>query len=125
MLKFLLDEHISPRVGEQLCNKCPSMSVYTLQTWEDGRYLQLPDDVLMTLAYQHSLTLVTYDLRTIPLLLSEWAALEQDHAGVIFIDQKTIQSSNFGLLVKSLMHVWNVEKKAKWKNRVMFLEAHS
>ncbi|MGD1952358.1 MAG: DUF5615 family PIN-like protein [Leptolyngbyaceae cyanobacterium] len=121
MLSFLLDEHISPKVAEQLHLKCPDMTVYVLQTWEQGRYLQIADNLLLNLASQYSLTLVTYDLKTIPMLLAELA--EQGHRGVIFVDQKTIPPNNFGLLIKSLIYLWEAEKEKIWKNRVVFLEA--
>ncbi|MEO0759515.1 MAG: DUF5615 family PIN-like protein [Cyanobacteria bacterium J06648_16] len=123
MLSFLLDEHISPKVAEQLRLKCPDIQVRVLQTWEQGRHLQLADDQLINLAHQYGLTLVTYDLRTIPTLLAVLAEQEHNHAGVIFIDQKTIPPNNFGLLVKSLAYLWKAEKKKDWKNRALFLEA--
>ncbi|MEM7794915.1 MAG: DUF5615 family PIN-like protein [Cyanobacteria bacterium P01_C01_bin.118] len=119
-LSLLLDEHISPKVAEQLHQKCPDMTVHVLQTWEQGRYLQIADNLLINLASQYSLTLVTYDLKTIPVLLAELA--EQGHGGVIFVDQKTIPPNNFGLLIKSLIYLWEAEKEKNWRNRVIFLE---
>lgn len=123
MLAFLLDEHISPQIGQQLRQKRPNMSVFVLQNWEQGRYLQLADDLLINLAHQHSLTLVTYDLRSIPVLLSKLTEQEHDHSGVVLIDQKTIPPNNFGLLIGSLIHLWDANQQRDWKNRVIFLEA--
>jgi hypothetical protein len=37
MLAFLLDEHISPKVGMQIRQKNPAIPVYELQTWEQRR----------------------------------------------------------------------------------------
>jgi hypothetical protein len=123
MLSFLLDEHISPKVSEQIRQKCPNLLVYVLQSWEQGRYLQLSDDLLLNLAVEHSLTLVTYDLRSIPTLLADLAEQGRDHTGVIFVDQKTIPPNNFGRLIRSLVFLWETEKEKDWKNRVIFLEA--
>ncbi len=123
MLSFLLDEHISPKVGEQIRQKHPDISVYVLQSWEKGRYLQLADDLLLKLAIEHSLTLVTYDLRSIPTPLANLAEQGCEHTGVIFVDQKTIPPNNFGLLVRSLIDLWKTEKENDWKNRVIFLKA--
>lgn len=99
------------------------MPVQGLQTWEQGRYLQVDDNVLLALANQQGLTLVTYDLRTIPRLLAYLAEQACDHAGVIFIDQKTIPPNHYGLLVNSLFSLWQMEKDRDWRNRVLFLEA--
>ncbi|MEO0455455.1 MAG: hypothetical protein AAF152_02570 [Cyanobacteria bacterium P01_A01_bin.114] len=120
MLSFSLDEHISPKVGEKIRQKHPNIPIYGLQTWEQGRHLQSGDDLLVSLAY--SLTLVTYDLRTIPTLLADLAVQNRDHSGVIFIDQKTIPPNDFGLLIRSLVYLWDLEKEADWTNRVLFLE---
>ena len=123
MLSFLLDEHISPKVAEQLRQKYADMTVYVLQTWEQCRYLQIADNLLLNLTNQYSLTLVTYDLKTIPVLLTELAEQGHDYGGVIFVDQKTIPPNNFGLLIKSLIYLWEAEKEKIWKNRAVFLEA--
>ena len=123
MLSFLLDEHISPKIAEQLRRKCPDITVYVLQIWEQGRYLQSADSLLLNLASQHSLTLVTYDLKTIPVLLAELAEQGHEHGGVVFVDQKTIPPNNFGLLIKSLIYLWEAEKEKIWKNRAIFLAA--
>lgn len=47
MLHFLLDENVSPKVAEQLNDKHAEITVHALQTWQQGRYLQAPDDVLL------------------------------------------------------------------------------
>ena len=99
------------------------MPVQGLQTWEQGRYLQVDDNVLLALAHQQGLTLVTYDLRTIPGLLARLVEQACDHAGVIFIDQKTIPPNHFGLLINSLSSLWQTEKDRDWRNRFVFLEA--
>jgi hypothetical protein len=39
MLSFLLDEHISPTVAEQISRKCPEILIFPLITWQEGRYL--------------------------------------------------------------------------------------
>lgn len=123
MLSLLLDEHISPKIGKQLLKKRRDIRVRTLQTWEQGSYLELDDELLLELAQKESLTLVTYDLRTIPTLLVQRAERGLNHAGVIFIDQKTIPPNNFGLLIKSLVQLWDVEQDRNWENRVIFLQA--
>jgi hypothetical protein len=67
------------------------------------------------------LTLVTYDRRTIPLLLKIWAEEDQIHGGVIFVDEKTISPSDTGGLVRALMNLSKATANWDWSNRVYFL----
>lgn len=48
-----------------------------------GRRVGGSDEELLRAARATGLTLVTYDLRTIPALLQRWAHLDETHAGVI------------------------------------------
>jgi predicted nuclease of predicted toxin-antitoxin system len=122
MPSFLLDEHISPKIATQLQNKHPEIVVYTLQAWQYGRYLGAPDSVIIDAASQHSLTLVTSDLRTIPGLLKTLSTQQKNHAGVVFVCDKTIKTKDIGGLVKELSSLWKKEHKNEWTNRIIFLK---
>lgn len=102
MLKLLLDEHISPKVAAGLCRRGPKIVVRSMPEWEDGAYLGQEDSVFRQEAFVQKLTLVTYDRRTIPTLLKSWAEAGRQHAGVIFVDEKTISPANLGKLVECL-----------------------
>ena len=100
MLKFLLDEHISPAVAAGLRRRDRSLVVYCLAEWEEGEFLGQPDSACFEEAGLQRLTLVTYDRSTIPLPLKTWAEEDQKHGGVIFVDEKTISPSDTGDLVR-------------------------
>ena len=121
MLSFLLDEQISPAVAEQAPVKCPGVPIATLYRWREGVFCGQDDDVVLHAARQDGLTLVTYDLKSIPLLLAEWAASGISHAGVVFVDDRTIAPSDFGGLLRALAELWRAEKGAVWKDRILFL----
>ena len=120
MLSFLLDEHISPIVAKQIQQKQPDLAIFPLLTWQEGRYLGLPDNVILQVANEAQLTLVTYDQNTIPPLLWEWGTAQIDHRGVIFIDYQTIPPSNFWM--RSLLKLWHQEKQHNWTNRLIYLK---
>jgi hypothetical protein len=118
MLKLLLDEQISPDVAVGLRRR-KDVIVFAVADWEAGR--GLADDLLLEEAAAQKLTLVTYDRKTIPPLLKIWGEVGHDHAGVIFIDDKTIPSSDFGGLVKALQNLIQETNGWDWKNRICFL----
>jgi hypothetical protein len=121
MLKLLLDEHISPAVAHGLRRRRPSTSVLCLPEWEGGTYLGQPDSVCLEQAAAQHLTLVTYDRRTIPPLLKAWAEQGRKHAGIIFVDEKTIPPPDIGGLVRALARLSRKSQKWIWSNRVIFL----
>src|SRR3954451_25020023 len=90
VLSLLLDEHISPRVAAGLRRRIRALTVYPLKDWEDGAFLGQDDASCLMEAAAQGLTFVTYDRRTIPPLLKTWAEQGIHHAGIIFIDDRTI-----------------------------------
>jgi hypothetical protein len=121
MLKLLLDEHLSPDIAEGLRRKCKNLTAYALAEWEDGRFLGLSDEAILEEASAQKLTLVTYDLKTIPPLLKTWIEAGHDYGGVIFVDHKTIPSSDRGGLIRALQKLIEDTGQGDWTNQVCFL----
>lgn len=121
MLKLLLDEHISPAVATGLRRLRSSIFVCGLVDWEGGAFLGQDDAVCLGRAAELHWTLVTYDRRTIPLLLKSWAEAGRRHGGVIFIDEKTIPSSDIGGQVRALAVLTREAGTRDWTDRVIFL----
>ena len=121
MLRLLLDEHISPAVAAGVRRRRNSPAVICLAEWEKGSYLGQPDAVWLQAAAAQRLTLVTYDRRSIPPLLKAWVEAGRHHAGVIFVDDKTIAPSDIGGLVKALAHLSRKTANWNWTNRVISL----
>jgi hypothetical protein len=121
MLRLLLDEHIAPAVAMGLRRRNKSFVVRALREWEDGAYLGQDDAACLRAAYRAGLTLVTYDLRTIPPLLKRWTEEGRSHGGVIFVDEKTISPADVGGLVRALASLLRESRKGNWQDRVVFL----
>jgi hypothetical protein len=121
MLHYLLDEHLSPRIAKQFQVKCPAGRISSVLEWQGARLSGVRDEVLLTHAHQHKLTLVTYDQATIIPLLRDWAEQGIAHSGVIFIDDQTIAQGNFGGIVRALVELWEAEKNSRWRDRVIYL----
>lgn len=121
MLRLLLDEQVAPAVATGLRRRNKALVVRALREWQDGAYLGLDDASCLQAAHREGLTLVTYDLRTIPLLLKRWAEEGRSHGGVIFVDEKTISPSDVGGLVRALASLQRERGTGNWQDRVLFL----
>ena len=123
MLPLLLDENISPTVAEQVARRRPDIPIQSIFRWRGGMLLRHSDERILQAAAEDGLTLITYDQKTIMPLLSEWGAAGIDHRGVVFIDQYTIRSNDFGGLVRAIEQFWDLEHQQIWTNRIDFLQA--
>jgi hypothetical protein len=121
VLKLLLDEHISTRVAVGIRRRLKTSTVYGMVEWEDGSFLGQEDEECLREAASQSLTLVTYDRRTIPPLLKNWAEASRPHGGVIFVDEKTISPADIGGLTQALVLLMKEGQAWDWSNRVLFL----
>ncbi|MHB1308695.1 MAG: hypothetical protein ACYC23_16570, partial [Limisphaerales bacterium] len=81
------------------------------------------DEVVLQEAHRRQLTLVTFDLRTIPPLLRQWAEQGIDHSGVILVDEQTLAQNDVGGLIAALGAVWKVHRDLDWTNRVVYLRS--
>jgi hypothetical protein len=122
MLKLLLDEHISPDVAAGMRRRDRKVIVRGMVEWEDGSFLGQEDSACLGEAAVQKLTLVTYDRRTIPPLLKNWAEEGRQHAGVIFVDEKTISPADIGGLIQSLGNLVKEARSWDWTDRVCFLK---
>jgi len=99
----------------------PGLVIRGLAEWEGGSFLGQDDAACLAAAFLQRLTLVTYDRRTIPPLLKRWAAAARPHAGVIFIDEKTISPADIGGLVQALGALVQATRRWDWKDRITVL----
>jgi hypothetical protein len=121
MPNLLLDEQISRQVAKGLRRQGNKLIVSSMVEWQDGRFMGQPDDLLLQEAAAQKFSLVTYDCKTVPLLLKVWAEAGRDHRGVIFVDNTTIPSSDFGGLIRALRLLCQESADWDWTNRVCFL----
>ena len=121
MLRLLLDEHLSPRIGIGLRRTNPMIEVHAISQWERGTFLGRADAELLAKAVAQGLTLVTYDCRTIPDLLIKWEEQGRPHGGVIFVDEKTLAPDDIGGLVRALASLSRDFGHLDWTDREMFL----
>ena len=124
-LSLLLDQQISPEVAEQTRSKRPEIPILSLYEWRNGDFVGVEDSLILRAAADEGVTLVTYDRRTIPPILKEWGTSGVFHSGVVFIDNRTIASNDFGIMVRALISFYERECDSDWRNRIGFLPAPS
>lgn len=97
---LLLDAHVPLSVAAELRKRGPD--VETLEDWRDGDYRHSPDSEILLAAHSEGRVLVSYECRTIPRRLKDWAASGVHHSGVVLIDDRTIRSDDVGGLVRAI-----------------------
>lgn len=120
-LQFLLDENMSQVVAAQVHRHRLAIRIESVHTWQGGAFEGRQDKALLLAAHVEGLTLVTYDQKTIPDLLIELYAEGEHHAGIIFVDDATIPSADFGMLTRALIFFWEQFHALDWQDRVHFL----
>ncbi|MDO8672640.1 MAG: DUF5615 family PIN-like protein [Dehalococcoidia bacterium] len=92
-----------------------------LRSWRDGNCRNSSDEEILVLAGLDGRVFVTYDCKTIPLLLTELAETGRHHAGVILVDENTVRSSDIGTLCRALQKADRESGDDNWVDRVVFL----
>ena len=121
MLSLLLDENISDEIARQVVAKRPNIPIFSAHDWEEGRLRGVSDEVVLRAAAEAGLTLVSYDVNTIPLLLMRLTNEAFVHGGIVFVHNATIRSNDYGSLIRALIQLYDAEKEAEWKDRLYFL----
>lgn len=120
-LSLLTDEQISYVVAEQIRARPPDILVTSVRAWRGGAFLGKDDETLLRAAAEDGLTLVTYDRKSIPPILSAWGVTGEAHAGVVFVDELAILHSDTGGQVLALIAHWERTNDWDWTNMIAFL----
>ena len=121
MLSLLLDENISDEIARKILAKRVDIPIFSAHDWEEGRLRGVSDEMVLRAAAEAGLTLVSYDVNTIPLLLMRLANEAFVHGGIVFVHNATIRSNDYGSLIRALIQLYDAEKEAEWKDRLYFL----
>ena len=122
MLHILTDEQISPKVAVAARKLSRGMQITTIFQWLNGHFVGSPDGEILREAARQKMTLLSFDLRTIPTLLRAWGEQGIDHGGLIFVDEKSIPQSDIGGLARALCELRRLQGDADWTNRCFFLQ---
>jgi len=122
MLSLLLDEQISPQVAAAMAALDAGAPVVSIYDWRAGALTGTDDALVLQGATEDGLTLVTYDLKTIPPVLADWGASGRSHGGVVFVDDRSIAPSDFGGLARALLFCWETQGAWDWADRIVYVK---
>jgi hypothetical protein len=120
VLRLLTDSHVPPAVCEA-ARKLEPLDITALRTWHGGVYLHERDARLLALAWEDSVTIVTYDVNTLPLVVKERLESGLSHAGMVYVSARYRQNA-VGAIGRGLAKIWRSEMSLDWTNRVRFLD---
>jgi hypothetical protein len=120
-MRLLLDVHVAPAIARAL--QQDGIDVLAVRDWQGGLYRDASDTLILTAALADGRTLVTYDCRTIPTLLKEWAETGRQHGGVVLVDERTIKQADVGGLVRALRALVALHGGEVWLDRVVYLQS--
>lgn len=122
-MRLLLDCHISKATLGALRKRKPSLQTEHLANWRGGAFLRADDADILAACQQEGRVLVTFDQRTIPDLLRQWAAEDRSHAGVIFGDEHTVKPNSPASVALALAALADDIGEADTTNLVRFLRS--
>jgi predicted nuclease of predicted toxin-antitoxin system len=120
-MRLLLDSHLPSALARQLQRH--EIDAVPLAGWMEGIYRNAADDQILEAAHSDRRVLVTYDVRTVPPLLVEWAETGQHHGGVVLVDDRTLPPNDVGGLLRALLRLIHSRGDAEWEDRVVYLSA--
>lgn len=121
MRPLLLDEHFPLALVQAIKRLSSAIEIESLHTWQEGRLLRCPDAEILEAASERGVTLVTFDVTTIPTLLQELAIQGRSHGGILFIPSRRIPQNDYGSLAKRIVAFWKSYGTQEWVDRVAFL----
>lgn len=120
---LLLDENLSPVIADIAVKKCPNIKISSLCYWKGVLLRSQSDEVILRTATIEKLTLVTCDIKTIPMLLKQFAESGQPHCGVIFVPEKSIRNNQFAKIAEAICFLWKNHRQENWVDRIFFLKS--
>jgi len=121
MRLFLFDCHISKAAVTALRKKSSSIQAEHLATWRGGVLLRAADEDILAACHDEGRIFVTFDQRTIPDILRQWAAEERQHSGVVFGDENIVKPGDSGSVAAALTTLTKEMGDADSANMIRFL----
>ncbi|HEY5910325.1 MAG TPA: DUF5615 family PIN-like protein [Verrucomicrobiae bacterium] len=119
--RLLADENTSHRLISACQRLVAGFPVIHIASWEDGAWLGLDDEALLTCCAEADRVLVALDRSTLAWHAGQLLRGGQDHAGLILF-RGTVRSADYGYQARLLTNFWQKEgQEWDWQNRIVYL----
>jgi hypothetical protein len=81
----------------------PLPDIQPLSSWQDGAYINAPDDILLEACCQERRALVSKDRATLPGWIALRVADNRPHGGVLFYHLERFKANQIGALAKAIV----------------------
>jgi hypothetical protein len=78
------------------------VDVQHVSVWQEGAYINAPDDVLLEACWEDRRALVSKDRATLPGWIALRVADNREHAGVLLYDLERFKAHQIGALARAL-----------------------
>jgi hypothetical protein len=120
-VRLLLDGHIAKAAVTALRRFAPRLDVAHVAEWRGGAFRTAEDAAILAACFEEGRSFITYDQRTIPDLLRQWAAEEKPHGGVIFGDNNTVPPDDPGAVARAIAGLAQRTAGAEMTNVVLYM----
>lgn len=120
-MRLLLETHVDPAVARELAKLVPELDVELQQHWRGGLLRTADDNELLTAAHEDGYVCVSFDVTTIPLLLTQRYERDVPSPGVILVSRHTFPQNDIAGIARALARVWQRRGGEEWAGRVIFL----
>ncbi len=118
-VRFLLDNHVTPDIRDAVHKAHPEVEIRAVGTDDDAPADNTPDPVLLKYATDNGLTVVTFDVNTMPRHAFARVARGVTTCGVfVFPHGQTLSP---GSIAYELEMIWGASTTEEWLNRVEFV----
>jgi hypothetical protein len=88
--------------------------------WLDGEHLVSKDPVLLSVALDHGLVIVSFDRRSMAMHATEMTRAGEGHAGLILY-RRSLAQADYGKQSRLLVEFWREAHDWDWNDRIEYL----
>ena len=120
MIRLVADENTSHRLISACRRLERDFPLIHITDWQEGRYCEAEDPLILQELRVERLILVSFDRRTIAMHAGELTRSGEGHSGAILF-RRSVSQSDFGKQSRLLVELWREAADWDWSDRGQYL----